>query len=262
MTGNKFRGETCAFCSVRPSTTDDHVLAKGWFVEAQRDNLAQVPACAVCNGLKAKLESELMVVLPFGARHADSTENLSRLGGKRFVNKANIRHALRLQRAVARPWVRDRGVVRPGMTVPIDWEKVEALCEYIARGLAWHELDRLQLGADCFVEAHSLIGPVGRTLRHLRQLNAGRRVERNIGNQTFRYWAAQSSDNPQITVWEISFYGSLRSERSGDGPHNIGVMTAPKRVRDSAEQKSELLRKWRTGTRLHEQGTRLHRDIG
>ena len=83
MTGNKFAGKTCAYVCVRPSTTDDRVLAKGWFLEALRDRLPQAPACAECNGAKAKLESELMVVLPFGGRHADSRDNLSRLGCKR-----------------------------------------------------------------------------------------------------------------------------------------------------------------------------------
>lgn len=51
-------------------------------------------------------------------------------------------------------------------------------------------------------------------------------------------------------MWEIAFYGGLRSELSDDGPHNIGVMTGPKRVRAKAERKTELLKKWRTGTRL------------
>ena len=137
MTGNKFAGETCAYCCVRPSTTDDHVFARKWFLEARRADLPQVPACDVCNGAKAKLESELMVVLPFGGRHADATENLARLGGRRFVNDANIRHARRVQRERTRLWVREGGVLRRGMTVPVDWEKVERLSEYIARGLAW-----------------------------------------------------------------------------------------------------------------------------
>ena len=97
-----------------------------------------------------------------------------------------------------------------------------------------------------------MVGPVGRTLRHLRHLNAHRRVEHNVGNGTFHYWGAQGSDNPQVTVWEISIYGGMRSELSGDGPNNIGVMTGPKRVRDRAAQKSDLLRKWRSGTRLHQ----------
>ena len=155
---------------VRPSTTDDHVFARKWFLEARRADLPQVPACDVCNGAKAKLESELMVVLPFGGRHADATENLARLGGRRFVNDANIRHALRVQRERTRLWVREGGVLRRGMTVPVDWDKVERLSEYIARGLAWHEFDRLQLGDDCYVEAYSLVGSIGRTLRHFRHL--------------------------------------------------------------------------------------------
>lgn len=201
------------------------MLAKGWFVK----DLPQVPACAECNGAKAKLESELMVVLPFGGRHADSNENLSRLGGRRVVNKANIRQVLGLQGGASRRWVRDSGVLRTGTTVPLDWQKVEALCEYIARGLAWHEFDSLQVGADCFVEAYSLIKDLGLTFRQLRLLNAGRKVERNVGSGTYPYWGAQSGDNPQITA----FYGDLRSERGADGPHNINVMTGPKPVRDS-----------------------------
>lgn len=67
MTGNKFAGKTCAYGCVRPSTTADRVLAKGWFLEAQRDGLPQAPACAECNGAKAKLESELMWCCPSAA---------------------------------------------------------------------------------------------------------------------------------------------------------------------------------------------------
>ena len=112
MTGNKFAGKTCAYGCVRPSTTDDHVLAKGWFLEARRDGLPQAPACAECNGAKAKLESELMVVLPFGGRHADSRDNLSRLGHPGLGQ--SLRRSPRVPRihslAIIRNGLGDRGL--------------------------------------------------------------------------------------------------------------------------------------------------------
>jgi hypothetical protein len=43
--------------------------------------------------MKGRLESKLMVILPFGGRHADAVDNLETLAARRFENKAN---ALRL----------------------------------------------------------------------------------------------------------------------------------------------------------------------
>jgi hypothetical protein len=82
------------------------------------------------------------------------------------------------------------------MAVPLDWEKLEALFVYIAKGLAWHHFDGLRLGDDCFVWAHALIGPIGATMRHLHRLNAKERVRGDLGQGTFRYEGARARDNP------------------------------------------------------------------
>jgi hypothetical protein len=248
MTGNTFAGQICAYCCSQVSSTDDHVFAKKFFAIAQRDNLPQVPACPACNGAKQRLETELMVVLPFGGRHADASDNLAQAAARRFINRANLPVARALQRGVAQTWNSEGSIVRRGMTVPIDWNKVDALFEYIARGLTWHEFDHQLLGFDCFVQALSLIGPDALMLRRmLRAENARRRIHQEPGNGTFRYWGAQAADNPQVTVWEFEIYGGLRTADSPHQPHNIGVMTGPMRVR----QKALVHRAWREGTRLH-----------
>jgi len=45
---NSFRGLPCVYCGA-PATTDDHVIAAKFFLEPQRGNLPEIPACQRCN---------------------------------------------------------------------------------------------------------------------------------------------------------------------------------------------------------------------
>jgi hypothetical protein len=45
----KFNEKMCVYCATQLATTEDHVFARGFFVEACRDNLPKVPACQPCN---------------------------------------------------------------------------------------------------------------------------------------------------------------------------------------------------------------------
>jgi hypothetical protein len=45
----KFNDKMCVYCATQLATTEDHVFARGFFVEACRDNLPKVPACQPCN---------------------------------------------------------------------------------------------------------------------------------------------------------------------------------------------------------------------
>jgi hypothetical protein len=251
MTGNKFAGETCAYCCTQPSDTDDHVFALKFFVEEQRPNLVQVPACSACNNAKSKLEGGLMVVLGFAGRHADADTNLSKLVAHRLENKANARIARDLRAGTTAVWVVENGVLRRGMSVPVDWSKVGLLFCFIARGLAWHHFDKLQLGDDCSVGIVSMLGRDGDVMRQLLNANARRRIECDVGQRTFHYRGVQAADNPTITAWEFSIYGGIRTVEGGDQPDNIGVLTGPKVIVDKGRNTGALLDQWRKGTRLH-----------
>jgi hypothetical protein len=72
----KLKDTMCVYCATRSATTHDHVFAKGFFLEARRGDLPQVPACGPCNATKAILEHYLTAVLAFGGRHADAAANL------------------------------------------------------------------------------------------------------------------------------------------------------------------------------------------
>jgi hypothetical protein len=72
----KFNDKTCVYCATQPATTEDHVFARGFFVETRRDKLPKVPACQPCNQVKSGLEHYLATVLPFAGRHADAPASL------------------------------------------------------------------------------------------------------------------------------------------------------------------------------------------
>jgi hypothetical protein len=90
---NSFRGLPCVYCGA-PATTDDHVIAAKFFLEPQRGNLPEVPACERCNNEKSHLEDYLMVVLGFGATHPDATVNLDTLVRRRLENNLRLKREL------------------------------------------------------------------------------------------------------------------------------------------------------------------------
>jgi hypothetical protein len=55
-----------------------------------------------------------MVVLGFAGRHADATDNLSRLVADRFVNKADARIARGVQAGQGAAWAVKNGILRAG----------------------------------------------------------------------------------------------------------------------------------------------------
>src|ERR1035438_8357383 len=123
---NSFRGLPCDCCGA-PATTDDHVIAAKFFLEPQRGNLPEVPACQRCNNEKSHLEDYLMVVLGFGAMHPDAKVNLDTLVPRRLENN------LRLKRDLEAGYDASSGA-----SIPFNHEKLEKLLAMIAQGLAWH----------------------------------------------------------------------------------------------------------------------------
>ncbi len=252
MTGNRFAGKPCAYGCGRPSASDDHVFARKFFVESKRGNLLQVPACNTCNGEKGALESELMNILAFGGRHDDAADNLSVQVAHRMENKANARIARELKAGESRAWVKENGVIREAMTVPIIWSRVQRLFCFIARGLAWHHFENMVLDTECSVGAFSATGRNAALLRRFRNGKAGRTADDDVGEGTFGYWGVQAEDNPKVTAWAFSIYGGVRTVDCGDEPHNIGVLTGPRKRVERGLQRREIQGRWLEGTRLHD----------
>jgi hypothetical protein len=215
---NSFRGLPCVYCGA-PATTDDHVIAAKFFLEPQRGNLPEVPACQRCNNEKSHLEDYLMVVLGFGAMHPDAKVNLDTLVRRRLENN------LRLKRDLEAGYDASSGA-----SIPFNHEKLEKLFAMIAQGLAWHHWKVLL--APGFSAIASLFSDNGAPffMQMLSGWKTPTRESANLGNGTFVYEGAQSTDVPEATIWRFEMYGGIRFD--GDprlpGPASLAVaLTGP-----------------------------------
>src|SRR6266699_3689807 len=215
---NSFRGLPCVYCGA-PATTDDHVIAAKFFLEPQRGNVPEVPACHRCNNEKSYLEDYLMAVLGFGATHSDATVNLNTLVRRRLENN------LRLKRELAAGYDASGGT-----TIPFDYQKLEKLFVMIAQGLAWHHWGVLLRTG--FSAIASLFSDAAAPFfaQMLSGWKTPIRVSANLGNGTFVYESAQATDVPEATIWRFQMYGGITfvGDPAVPGPASLAVaVTGP-----------------------------------
>jgi hypothetical protein len=207
----KYEGKTCTYCAVAGlSTTGDHVFARAFLPANKRSGLPQVPACERCNNEKAKLEHYLTVVLPFGGQHADARQVLNKMVEPRLAKNAKLQRELSAGRETV--WEDVDGVLAPSMRLPLQTDKLEALCTMIAKGLAFHHFG-VVIPADSNVMSGALTahgeGVFGQFLAR-----NGNRVSESVGDGAFEYEGVQSRQDKHLTIWRIKLYGGVRL--SGD----------------------------------------------
>jgi hypothetical protein len=234
----KFKGKACVYCATAGAAeTGDHVLAREFVPVAHRAQIPKVPACRACNGKKAELEHYLATVIPFGGRHADASTNLKDNAPRRLAKNQKLHRTL--ARGSSRLWSKEAsGLLVRSLTVPIDGEKLEQLVAFIVRGLIWHHWG-IVLGADCFVEVLSLTSRGEAFFARYRKMRANNRVKGDIGDGALVYEGAQGTDNPQVSVWELTVYGGLKMVGTDDKEltSKFGALTGPSTVKDRAEDR-------------------------
>lgn len=93
----KFREKLCAYCAKNTSIPQgDHLFAREFFLENDRNDLIKVPACDKCNNEKSRIEHYLTTILPFGGLHADAEQNLSAMVPKRLSKNKRLHSDLQL----------------------------------------------------------------------------------------------------------------------------------------------------------------------
>jgi hypothetical protein len=203
----ELRGKLCAYCSVEPGTTPDHVFARAFLPADKRDGLPTVPACEACNNKKAKLEHYLTAVLPFGGLHPDAHHVLATMVPARLDNNERLRRELSagMERAsVTAP----HGATKQTVAVPIDGDQVIELFEYMVRGLAWHHWPET-LSPDHGVKVWT-VTQHGKTVvwdEHLSRMNSPKRIAGNLGDGALTYEAALGVGGDHLSVWRVRVFG-------------------------------------------------------
>jgi len=205
--GKGYKEKTCVYCGVpKASTTGDHVFAREFLPVQHRNRLPKVPACAECNGSKAKLEHYLLTLLPFGGNHPASNSILSEAVPRRLSRNLKLHQAL--ARGQGTVWVQNKGMVRPSIAIPFDGEKLAALFVLITRGMVAHQWG-VQIPQDYYVGA-GVLTPAGEAITApLLAANANARAAGSFGDGLIEYEGSQAVDNPYLTVWRFRIYGGL-----------------------------------------------------
>ncbi|HTU24705.1 MAG TPA: hypothetical protein VMF30_04880 [Pirellulales bacterium] len=211
----KFKGKQCAYCGAAKATTQDHVFPRELFLPGHRANLPQAPACRACNGLKSEYEHYATTILPFGGRHRSARPNLEQMVPKRL--RRNNRLATSVCEGSGEVWVKEAsGLILSTLAIPVDAARLTELFRYIAKGLIWHHWRAYLSPGD----ETKVLFPTSAGLRflesHIFGLE-GRRVARDFGDGTVRYYGVQSPDAPQRTVWRLSVYGGITFADPGAG---------------------------------------------
>ena len=150
----KFKGEKCAYCAEAKSDTGDHVFAREFFLIDKRQNLPKVPSCNKCNNDKSTLEHSLTALLPFGGRHIAAKDNLAKMVPKRLSKNKKLHKELnKKQSSIWRQ--RPSGIARPSMTLPVNFDEISKLFNYIVKGLTYYHFNAY-LPSDIEIEVLAL----------------------------------------------------------------------------------------------------------
>jgi hypothetical protein len=197
-----FRGKLCAYCAKVPATTDDHVFAGKFFLQEDRGNLPEVPACKECNNQKSALEQYLLSVLPLAGRHSQSIANLDAHIARRLEKNAKLHRELSNNSY-------ETGLYKPIGVAAFEGAKLVALLNYISRGLAWHHWG-IYVGEGYEIRVLFKTYVESIVLQHqLHSLSESQRVQADLGNGTIEYEGARVGETPDLLLWVICVYGGI-----------------------------------------------------
>lgn len=245
----KFKGKLCVYCGEMPSIkAGDHIFPREFFLEHERGNLPKVPACDSCNNEKSKLEHYLTAVLPFGARHKDSQEQLTQRVPKRLQRNKRLQRMLKVGQTKGIEITPD-GRREVTTAIPLDGSRYETFFEYAAVGLLWHHWGEI-LDKKAVIFSLSLT-PTGESLfqKTFDLFRKQPSVEEIIGENTVKYTGCNPAHIEHFSVWKFRFYGGLVVMDENGKPEatssSVGVMTGP----ESSEEKLAKLLETQPGNR-------------
>lgn len=203
----KFKNKTCVYCTEENSSqTGDHIFARKFFLENQRDNLPKVPVCDDCNNKKSELEHYLTAVLPFSGRHADAKENLVKMVPPRLEENRKLQTTLSINRRTM--WGRADGRLLPHTALPFDYTKMQQLLIFIVKGLAANYF-KIVIPKDYFVDVTIPNIRAEELFSGMFNMTSEKRVKKSLGNGTIEFEGAQSDSEIYTTIWKICIYGGL-----------------------------------------------------
>ena len=216
------------YCASNKSTTADHIFAREFFPESERNNLPKIPSCQKCNSEKSVLEHYLTSVLPFGGRHANASQSLLENVPKRLEKNRKLASNLAKNQALA---FVDQGEKYLGTAfiLPFDGTAYTALFGLIAKGLLYYHFDAV-LNKDCQVQAYALSDFGEMVFSKLLNMRGATQISNRISGGEFVYQGLQGADYPELSVWRMEVFGGVTLAGDSAEPYaqsnTLGMITA------------------------------------
>lgn len=242
----EYGGQLCAYCRSQISTTDDHVVGRGFVPARLRAHLPKVPACKTCNSRKSDLERYAMAVFPFGAQEPIGAEVLQTKVQARLANDQRL---LRKIAAGSRDavYIDSQGGRQRRLAVPFDWQRSAELFRMLVLGLLWHH-NRAPMPVPYVIRLLALTERGRDWFRgNVLALSSENYQEVALAGGAFSYRFTRSPDDPFFSAWILDVYGSLSICVSLEDGELIRVFVA---ALTGPEQVAEL------GDRIESQGAR------
>lgn len=227
----RYKGKDCAYCGGRgSSSTNDHVVPRSFFPNVERGfvlQLPQVPACQECNNKKSLLELYVGSSLLIGSKHPEANRYRSEKVRSRLERNRKLWNELNLD-APAR-WVKVNGVLQQVHQIKIDPDKIVQLLQMVVRGLycyhygkplcheMWPDVQMIRPEAEAAMWA---------SVSHYFPA-AVPRINRDLGNGTFRYSCVRSPANDGFTAWVMGLHGDIRLYGEDGSSDHWWCMTRP-----------------------------------
>lgn len=211
----------CAYCGKNPAEVPDgdHVIARGFFAEAKRNNTVvyiRVPVCKQCNGKKGAIEQDIMTYFATSikAEHEDAASLFAPGGTFERSFKGGHRPWSSFLQNAKQVWVfyNEAGLWMPSLQVSVDPAKVQEYLEFVIRGLFFYHF-KVTLPDYCGIYvSQSRSEDWHRTFQASVQMagvNADTDGPFDVGDGVFRYLFRREVGQKQIQIppmWMFSFY--------------------------------------------------------
>jgi hypothetical protein len=222
MASKRYKGKDCAYCgAIGASRAPDHVIAREFFLEGDRGNLPQVPACDSCNNMKSALEHYATAVLMAGTNHLDGDLYRKTKVVPRIQKNRKYQKELGLNDPPV--WINIRGVIQQMHVIKIDADKINALMAMIVRGLYFFHFARPL--AHSFEPDISMFHPHHEPVM-LHGLSIffpadAPRVRGDLGRGGFVYEGIQSPAHEALTLWRMIWHGGIRLHGENSPPDGV-----------------------------------------
>jgi hypothetical protein len=207
------QGKGLCYCGEPGSTsTNDHVVPKSFFLDADRGpglHIPQVAACARCNNEKSELEGYVSSALLIGSRHPEANRYRREKVAPRLDRNQKLRAELNID--APPPWTKVDGVWQQIYVVKVDSEKVQRLLQLIVRGLYRHHYGKplpREMIPDVTMIPPEAEASMWASVSHFFPPEVPR-INCDLGRGTFIYSRVQSPAHEGFTAWIIGLHGKI-----------------------------------------------------